>query len=64
MLFLDRDAGDWKVSARVRLQKSPVNQRPAKLMHRHGNPNGDVGETSRRNAAMQMMAGSRDDLAL
>jgi hypothetical protein len=30
-------------------EKSPANQRPAKLMHRHGNPNGDIGQTLRCN---------------
>jgi hypothetical protein len=33
-------------------------------MHRHGNPNRHLGETPRRNAALQIRAGSCDDLAL
>jgi hypothetical protein len=45
-------------------RKSPADQRLPKLMHRHGNPNGDIGQTLRRIAALQMTAGSRDDLAV
>jgi hypothetical protein len=32
-------------------------------MHSHGNPNRDIGETTRRNAALQISAVSPDDLA-
>jgi hypothetical protein len=32
-------------------------------MHSHGNPNRDMGETSHRNAALQISAVSPDDLA-
>jgi len=31
-------------------------------MHPHGNPNRDLGQTSRRNAAMQIGTGSFDEL--
>ena len=33
-------------------------------MHRHGNPNRHLGEIHQRNAALQIRAGSCDDLAL
>jgi hypothetical protein len=32
-------------------------------MHSHGNPNQDVGENSRRNAALQIRAGSSDEFS-
>jgi hypothetical protein len=41
------------------VRKPPTSQHPAKLMHRHEIPNGDVGETSGRNTALQMTAGFR-----
>jgi hypothetical protein len=31
-------------------------------MHSHGNPNQDLGETPRRNAALQIKVGRPDDL--
>jgi hypothetical protein len=63
MPFLDCDAGD-KEAVGARGAKTADTQRSAKLMHRHGNPNGDVGETLRRNTALQMTAGSFDDLSV
>jgi hypothetical protein len=47
----------------VRGRKSPANQPVAKLMHWHGNPNGEIGKTLHGNAALQFTAGSCDDLA-
>jgi hypothetical protein len=41
----------------------PAGDHYRKLMHSHGNPNRDMGETSRRNAALQISAVSPVDLA-
>jgi hypothetical protein len=43
--------------------KPPASQYRAKLMHQHGNPNRQLGKISPRKAAMQIAAGSSDDLA-
>jgi hypothetical protein len=59
LVFVMRVTGRFRREAR----KPPTNQRPAKLMHRHGNPNGEVGKAFDGNAALQFTAGSCDDLA-
>src|ERR1700683_3215237 len=61
--FPDMVGADRTRDVDVRGRKSPANQRPAKLMHRHGNPNGEVGKAFDGNAALQFTAGSCDDLA-
>jgi hypothetical protein len=52
-----------KMSTRE-VRKPPPPRRQAKLMHSHENPNRDIGQTSRRIAALQSGAGSLDDLAI
>ncbi len=49
----------WLVTG---LRKGPARYR--QLMHSHGNPNRHLGETGRRNAALQIRASRFDDLAV
>src|ERR1700730_4341022 len=62
MQFLDGWGGSQMRLRRAQGAKRPANRRRAKLMHPHGNPNRDLGQTSPRNAAMQIGTGSFDEL--
>jgi hypothetical protein len=56
--------GSEKEFRRARdMRKPPANRREAKLMHRHEIPNRHLRQISRRIAALQSGAGSRDVLA-
>ena len=62
--FLDGWCGSHEGCRRARCENRRQIDAWPKLMHRHGNPNGDIGKTFRRNAALQITAGSCDDLTV